>query len=331
MLPRPVAALERHQVMLYLAASALGILGGVLFPGARLLEPAITPLLALLLLLTFLGVPFTRIAGQVRNLRFLSVLLGVNFLVVPLLVYVLTRPLSDDPTLIIAVALVLLAPCIDYVVVFTGVAGGDRLGLLAATPLLMVLQMALLPVYLPLMTGDPQLLALDPQPFLSALLFLIILPLGAALGIQLWGRSSARITVIADRGSWLMVPVMMLVLAVVLATFSGEIREHLGDLLRVIPIFLLFIVVIVPVAVFLGRGVRLEIPAMTAIAMSAATRNSLVVLPLALALPGGNAPLIVTAQTLVELLAMLALIRVLPALLRRFPPRARPLPSAGAG
>ncbi len=49
---------------------------------------------------------------------------------------------------------------------------------------------------------------------------------------------------------------------------------------------------------------------------SAATRNSLVVLPLALALPAplGIAPLAVVTQTLVELVAMVVLVRLVPML-----------------
>jgi len=47
---------------------------------------------------------------------------------------------------------------------------------------------------------------------------------------------------------------------------------------------------------------------------STATRNSLVVLPLALALPASMsmAPLAIVTQTLVELVAMLVLVRVAP-------------------
>jgi ACR3 family arsenite efflux pump ArsB len=60
---------------------------------------------------------------------------------------------------------------------------------------------------------------------------------------------------------------------------------------------------------------------------SVATRNSLVVLPLALALPPslGLAPLAVVTQTLVELVAMVVLVRLVPRLTaREEAPRARP-------
>ena len=50
-----------------------------------------------------------------------------------------------------------------------------------------------------------------------------------------------------------------------------------------------------------------------------ATRNSLVVLPLALAMPSPLVPAAVVTQTLVELLGMVVLVRVLPRLLRDEP------------
>jgi arsenite efflux pump ACR3 and related permeases (arsenite efflux pump ACR3 or related permease) len=55
-----------------------------------------------------------------------------------------------------------------------------------------------------------------------------------------------------------------------------------------------------------------------ALAFSGTTRNSLVVLPLALALPDsmGMAPIAVVAQTLVELVVMAIGVRLLPRLIR---------------
>jgi len=54
-----------------------------------------------------------------------------------------------------------------------------------------------------------------------------------------------------------------------------------------------------------------------ALAFSGTTRNSLVVLPLALALPDALAPIVVVTQTLVELIVMVVYVRLLPRLIRR--------------
>ena len=72
------------------------------------------------------------------------------------------------------------------------------------------------------------------------------------------------------------------------------------------------------VGLLAGRVFRLDVPATRALAFSGATRNSLVVLPLALALPPALAlaPAVIVMQTLVELVGMVALVRLLPKMIR---------------
>src|SRR5699024_10943474 len=87
---------------------------------------AIHPVLALLLYVTFLGVPFARIGSALADWRFLTTILIVNFAVVPVVVWALTRIVAHDEVLLVGVLFVLLTPCIDYVIVFAGLAGGDE-------------------------------------------------------------------------------------------------------------------------------------------------------------------------------------------------------------
>ncbi|MHD0175198.1 hypothetical protein ACNQUF_11840 [Corynebacterium diphtheriae] len=68
----------------------------------------------------------------------------------------------------------------DYVIVFTGIAGGAKDRLLAAAPLLMLAQMLLLPLYLWLFVGAEFVATVDFAPFIEAFLLLIALPLVAA-------------------------------------------------------------------------------------------------------------------------------------------------------
>lgn len=65
-----------------------------------------------------------------------------------------------------------------------------------------------------------------------------------------------------------------------------------------------------------ARAYRLEAAAARAVAFGSATRNSRVVLPLALAIPDAVRvlPAIIVTQTMVELLSELVYIRVLPRL-----------------
>jgi ACR3 family arsenite transporter len=114
----------------------------------------------------------------------------------------------------------------------------------------------------------------------------------------------------------LMVPLMMATLAVVVGSQILGVRRELGSLLAVVPLYAAFLLVMVPLGLLAARAARLDVRATRAVVFSGATRNSLVVLPLALALPDplALAALVVVTQTLVELLGMVAYVRFLPLL-----------------
>ena len=89
-------------------------------------------------------------------------------------------------------------------------------------------------------------------------------------------------------------------------------------LLRLLPLYAAFAVVMLLVGVGGSRVAKLDTPGTRAVIFSGVTRNSLVVLPLALALPVelAIAPLAVVTQTLVELVVMVLLVRLVPRLTR---------------
>lgn len=303
---------------IYLLAIGAGLALGALLPGSAVtLEIAVEPAIAALLLVTFCGVPLRGLGGAVQDRRFLLSLLAVNFVAVPLLVLVITRPLAGAPELLVPALLVLLAPCVDYVIVFTALAGGAKGQLLAATPLLMLVQMLALPVLVPLLAGGGVSGLFSPVPFLRALVLLILLPLLAAALIQHlaphWDLSAA------------MVPLMAATLVTVVGSQTPRVLATGTSLLVLVPVYVAFLVLATAAGILVSRHAGLDVPSARALTFSGATRNSLVVLPLALALPLPLAPAAVVTQTLVELLGMVLLVRILPRLIRdgRRPPARR--------
>ncbi len=113
-----------------------------------------------------------------------------------------------------------------------------------------------------------------------------------------------------------MVPLMVATLALVVASQIADVGAQALTLLRLVPLYTAFAVAAVVVGLLAARVARLDVPATRATVFSATTRNSLVVLPLALALPGplALAPLAVVTQTLVELVALVVLVRLVPVL-----------------
>lgn len=288
----------------------------MLFPQTARLEAFINPALALMLYATFLQVPMGELWRAFGRFRLMAALLAANFVVVPILVAGLVQFLPAAPMLRLGVLLVLLAPCIDYVITFAQLGRADARLLLAATPALLAAQMLLLPVYLGVMLGDKARELIQIQPFVQAFLWLIIAPLLLAALTQKWAGAKASRAHISQRLGLLPVPATAVVLFVVVAAVVPRLGPAMASVLLVIPIYVAFAVI----APLLGWGVArlfgIEAGAGRAVAFSTGTRNSLVVLPLAFAVPGALPilPAIIVAQTLVELLAELVYVRLIPRL-----------------
>jgi arsenite transporter len=313
-----VAHMERHQVAIYVGAILAGVLVGFLAPAAGPgLEVAINPVLGALLYVTFLQVPARELLRSLRAGRFLGAALVVNFVIVPLVVAAMFGFLPADQGVRLGVLLVLLTPCVDYVIVFSGLAGGSSNRLLAATPLLLVAQMVLLPVFLVLFMGPELADVIEVGPFVEAFVVLIVIPLGLAWLTQAWAaRKPAGETFSALAGT-LMVPLMVATLLVVVASQVPKLGDGGTAVLGVIPFYVGFLVVMALLGLVVARAFRLDIGAGRAIIFTGATRNSLVVLPLALALPDALAvaAVVIVTQTLVEVVGMVVYVRAIPRLL----------------
>ncbi|MCX5507633.1 arsenic resistance protein [Pseudomonas sp. BJa3] len=313
--------LEQNQIPLYFVAVALAAVLGLLVPSAAgALEALVTPAIAVLMYAMFLQIPFLDLRAGLGNRRFMGALLLANFVLVPLLVWAGTRGLVEQPAVLVGALLVLLTPCIDYVVVFTHLGKGDARLTLAATPVLLLVQLAMLPLYLALMLGGVGHVEISVAPFVEAFVLLIALPLLLAVATSAGARRSAVVSKWNDAWAWLPVPAMALVLIAVIGSQIGVVASRLDDLLPVVPVYAGFAVLAPLLGWFVARLFRLSTGEARAVTFSAATRNSLVVLPLALALPESIRALAAAAvitQTLVELVSELVYVRVVPALVRR--------------
>lgn len=308
--------LERNQIPVYAAGLLVGAAFGLGLPrSAPFFEALIYPVLGVVLYATFLQVPFRELRRSFAHGRYMAAALALNFLVVPAVVWLLARLAPQEPAFLLGVYLVLLTPCIDYVIVFAGIGGGEDRLVLASTPALMLLQMLLLPFYLWLFMGAELVAAVEVGPFLEAFLLLIALPLGLALLTERWAKANRAGGRWADAVGWLPVPFMALTLLVVVASQLPEIGDSLGQVARVVPVYVTFLVVMAVAGVAAARAFGLATKEGRALVFTGATRNSLVVLPLVLALPAAFdlTPAVVVTQTLVELAGLLVYVRLVPA------------------
>lgn len=312
--------MDRYQVALYLGGLGVGVIVGLTLPGvAPFAEVTIYPVLALLLYATFLGIPVRKIGRAFKDARFMTAVLILNFVIVPVVVFGVSRIVAHDQVLLVGVLFVLLTPCIDYVIVFAQLAGGDAQRLLAAAPTLMIVQMILLPGYLWMFVGSELVGSIELMPFIDAFVWIIVVPFLLAGATQFAAPYWQPARLVDRAATGLMIPFMVVTLGVVVASQIAEVTGQLGTVVLAVPVYLLFAAVMVLTGKLIGRLANLELAQRRSLIFSGVTRNSLVVLPLVLALPAAYdvAPLVVVTQTLVELVLMVVFVRFIPAVERQ--------------
>ena len=101
-----------------------------------------------MLFLVFLQIPLKDILKSFKNLKFTLTAVIINFIWTPLLILVLGRLfLVDHPELLIGYIMLMVTPCTDWYLIFTGISKGNVALGSSILPLNLVLQLVLLPVY----------------------------------------------------------------------------------------------------------------------------------------------------------------------------------------
>lgn len=311
--------LERNQVWLYLAAVVAGLGAGSVASGlAPLMEMLLWPSLALLLYATFTQVPLAHLPAAFRDMRFMSAVLVGNFLVLPVLVWGLTAFVPEDPAVQLGVLLVLLVPCTDWFITFAHQAGGDVRRAIVATPVVLVIQIVLLPLYLWLFMGDGLAVTISAGRMAAAFLAIIVVPLVLAGLTERWAeREVVHGERLIQRLGALPVPLLALVVFLIAGSQVEAVLGSLELIGDVLVAFVAFLAGSAVCGVVLGRAFSLPPDQARTLLFSFSTRNSFVVLPLALALPAGweAAALVIVFQSLVELFGMLLFLWLVPRVL----------------
>lgn len=288
-------------------------------------------MLVALLYATFVQIPLAHLRRSLADARFISAVLVGNFICLPLVVWVLLQWLPENMPLRLGVLLVLLVPCTDWFISFTHLGKGDAGAAVTVTPLNLLLQLALLPLYLWLMLGTPWSTEANApsgggDPFRGDLLsnlapaaLLILVPLLAAFITELWIAKHTSREAFREKMAWAPVPLLALVILLIAATQVSAVTSAFALLPSVLPVFAAFLLLSALLAKLLARLWRLPVSQGRTLAFSLGTRNSFVVLPLALALPVGweLAAAVIVMQSLVELGGMLLYLKWIPA--RLFP------------
>lgn len=316
-------SLERKQILVYLVAIFCGLLIGTVLPASgAVLEAMLWPALALLLYATFTQVPLSHLREAAVDFRFLAAAVVGNFGVLPFVVWGLTALAPHDPAIRLGVAMVLLVPCTDWFITFTRLGGGDTKRAIAFSPVSLLLQIVLLPVYLWCFFGVGFTVALARKEMLAAFVGLILTPLSAAFLTQKWVAGQEDRSSLLEKLAWFPVPLLGLVVLIIAASQVGLVVNSGSLLMRLLLVFAAFLVIAGAAARLLARLFGLAPAHGRVLAFSFGTRNSFVVLPLALALPPSfeQTAVVIVFQSLVELFGMIVYLWWVPGRLFPMPP-----------
>jgi ACR3 family arsenite efflux pump ArsB len=171
-----MSLLEKLQTLFMLVAIGVGFGLGRYPIVAYHAELLITPALMLMLSGLFLATPIRDLRQGIRNHRFALASLGVNFVWVPVLGWILGSIfLQNHAALKLGFIMLLVTPCTDWYIIFTSMARGNVSLSLSILPLNLVLQVLLLPVYLLIFAGISG--DVDITLLLQSVVIVLILPL----------------------------------------------------------------------------------------------------------------------------------------------------------
>lgn len=311
--------LEERQIQIYIITTLIAIVVGLSinqFTKATL-ENLITPSLGILMFAMFAQIPFWEIKSSFQHRRFFIILLALNYIAVPILIALLLIIFSPPITLKIGILLVLLTPCIDYVVVFTKLGKGDAKMMLSATPLLFMTQILLLPLYLWCFIGKEVAEIITITPFIHTFATMILIPFILAMLLQWRASRYQTSTKVLNLSAWLPVPFMAIVLFLIVSTQIELVLNSRHYLLILIPLYASFMSMSFIISYAVGKSAKLPITMTRTLIYSVGTRNSLAVLPFAFALPTEVSTLVaavIVTQTLVELVGELLFTTITPKL-----------------
>lgn len=272
--------ISKLQPVIIITAALLGLLLGAVTPFGSVSSSLIEVFLMLLLYILFLSIDLRQIKKSFTNIRFTLSAVIINFVFTPLFGYVLGKiffPVSLD--IRIGLLMLLVTPCTDWYLVFTGLSKGNvELGM-SILPLNLILQIVLLPVYLLVLIGSE--VTMDVGFLVGSVAMVLVIPFVLAYITKAITRNSEKFkSFLSEQGDNLQL--LFLCLAVVVM-FASEGKNLLDNPLLLVQMFiplLIFFAVLFFVAQIVGRLQKFPKKDTVALNMTTLARNS----PLSLAI-----------------------------------------------
>lgn len=311
-------SINKYQSLIIGLAVILGLLAGQLDAIGKYAEYFIVPFLMVMLFGLFLNIPIRDLLKSFSNLEFFSANLLINFIWTPIFAYVLGYLLLQNQlSLWIGFVMLMVTPCTDWYLIFTGIAKGNTPLSASVLPLNLILQVILLPIYLLLFFGKTG--SVDSGVLFESIILVLLVPFLLAQAAKLLSYKLNKSELIENRllPFFELTQVIFLSLAI-MAMFASQ-GDYLTSNLDIVFILLLPLMIFFIGNFFIGRFagylLNFNYEDSASLNLTIMARNSPISLAIALtAFP--NDPLVALALVIGPLIELPVLALVSQALLK---------------
>ena len=277
---------NKFQSFIILFMVFIGIILGQIDLVQAYSEYLIMPSLMAMLFLVFIQIPIKDITKSFKNMKFTLTSICINFIWTPILVFILGRVfLGNNPDLLIGFVMLMVTPCTDWYLIFTGIAKGNVALGASILPLNLILQLILLPVYV-FLIGQSSV-QMDVLNLLNGVIVSLIIPLFGALiyrklSISKKGIDYFEKNIVSKacdyQGYFLNIAIVFM-----FASQGKILLKNPQILLQLLIPVLLFFIINLIVGQFVGRKLNLSHEDNVALNLTTLARNSPIALAIAVA------------------------------------------------
>ncbi|MDR0550906.1 MAG: bile acid:sodium symporter [Spirochaetaceae bacterium] len=276
--------LSKFQPVFIILSALAGIALGKLIPILQTYAGnCVDFFLICMLFFVFLNVKIKEISKSFSNLRFSISALIINFIFTPLFTFVLSKLfIPGQIDLQIGFIMLMVTPCTDWYLIFTGAAKGNVPLGASILPLNLILQIVLLPVYLRLFMSTH--ISFELNIIFMSILFVLIIPLAAANALKFAIRKvkrsdiSERILKYVDD-----IQFVLLCLAII-SMFASQgilLLDNASLFITLLPMLLLFFAAVFCLSFFTGKALSMPFSSIIPLIFTTSARNSPVSLAIA--------------------------------------------------
>lgn len=308
----PLNIIEKLQPVIILFSVVLGVILGHIQGIGLYAEYLIVPFLMIMLYGVFLQIPVHEIKKSFKNTKFTTSSLIMNFIWTPIFAWFLGSIfLYDIPSVWLGFIMLMVTPCTDWYLVFTGISKGNTALSTAILPLNLILQLILLPVYLFILGGT--LVNIDLYVLFKGIILVLAIPYGTAyitrkLITEIKNEEWLQYNILSKIGSN---QIILLSLAIV-AMFASQGQVLINNpeiLLKLLIPTLIFFIVNFIVGQGICRVLKFNYEDTVSLNLTTLARNSPIALAIAVA-AFPNEPLIALALVIGPLIELPVLIGV---------------------